>query len=112
MSSKGILNAKKNLFLFLKPKEPKLNTLINYNFKCRKSADKKQSKLMDKQDYAQFDGLLDQMRKQRQSQKFNNPSLSKSPQPVDKPAPSIEELRGQFLEASKRPSKPPPQHPS
>lgn len=59
LSSKGILNAKKNLFLFLKPKEPKMNTLINYNFKCRKSANAKPSKLMEKNDYAEFDALLE-----------------------------------------------------
>jgi hypothetical protein len=59
LSSKGILNAKKNLFLFLKPKEQKLNTLINYNFKCRKSTSNKPSKLMEKTDYAAFDALLE-----------------------------------------------------
>lgn len=71
LSSKGVLNAKKNLFLFLKPKEPKLNTLINYNFKCRKSTEVKPTKLMDKAEYANFEKILDRLRNQTKSQKLN-----------------------------------------
>jgi hypothetical protein len=44
--------------MFFKPKEQKLNTLINYNFKCRRSAEIKKSKLMEKSEYAEFDAVL------------------------------------------------------
>ena len=37
VSLKGKASAKSNLFLFLKPRETKVNTLANYNFRSKKN---------------------------------------------------------------------------
>lgn len=71
VSSKGILNAKKNMFLFLKPKEPKMNTLMNYNFKCKSTTDVKPSSLLKGEDYEELNSIFDKLRNQRRSQRIN-----------------------------------------
>ena len=42
VNSKSLGGIKSNLFNFLKPKELKFNTLMNYNFKCRRSSNKEE----------------------------------------------------------------------
>ena len=71
VSSKGISIAKKNMFLFLKPKEPKINTLMNYNFKCKAATDSKQSNLLKGNDYEELNTIFDRLRSQRRSQRIN-----------------------------------------
>lgn len=71
VSSKGISIAKKNMFLFLKPKEQKMNTLMNYNFKCKSTTESKPSNLLKGNDYEELNTIFDKLRNQRRSQRIN-----------------------------------------
>ena len=51
LSTKGKNNAKNTLFMFLKNKEPKVNTLMKYNFRVGKEESEIQSKLLKGKEY-------------------------------------------------------------
>ena len=48
-----------------------MNTLMNYNFKCKTATDSKPSNLLKGSDYEELNGIFDKLKSERRSQRIN-----------------------------------------